>query len=211
MNCDDTERIGRLIQEKLDGVLFEDVSFKKVNQVITLASLSNKVTHQGKVFSVDPTLLFSRLILIMERTDDMLPYFKYELTSEPTSLFKDNMMRKSNKSTIIPFLLRENYDYKVGNTGEFHHVVVDGGFLLRKVVWPKEGTYETVIQRYISYVSKRYKEAYIVFDGYNTPSTKDHEHNRRANNSTCPDIQVESDSQIHYNQTVFFSNDNNMM
>ena len=37
----------------------------------------------------------------MDRSDNMEGYFEYELTQEPTSLFKDQFMRKPNKSNLV--------------------------------------------------------------------------------------------------------------
>ena len=48
-----------------------------------------------------------------------------------------------------------------------------------------------------------------MFDGYgNGPSTKDHEHERRAK-VTAPDIQVSESLPIYNNQSTFLSNSNN--
>ena len=44
---------------------------------------------------INPTLLFSRLIAIVQREEDMDSYFDYELTAIPTFLFKDYVMRKT--------------------------------------------------------------------------------------------------------------------
>ena len=43
---------------------------------------------------IDPTILFSRLIAIVEREEDTKLYFDYELSSFPTSLFKDGLCVK---------------------------------------------------------------------------------------------------------------------
>ncbi len=48
--------------------------------------------------------LFSRLIAIVQREEDMTPYFRYELTPIPTSLFKDGVMRKTQKSQLAKLL-----------------------------------------------------------------------------------------------------------
>ena len=115
----------------------------------------------------------------MERSDDLIQYFKYELTPEPTSLFKDQMVRKDNKASLLPSLVQptcqqnDKYDESILN------IVIDGDYLLRKVVWPKDGTYNDFLLRYLSYVSKKYGLTSIVFDGYSHSSTKDHEHKRR--------------------------------
>jgi len=45
--------------------------------------------------------LFNRLIVLMERQIDMAMYFSYELTAVPASMFKDDMMRKPDKSALV--------------------------------------------------------------------------------------------------------------
>ena len=44
--------------------------------------------------------------------------------------------------------------------------VIDGGYLLRRVVWDKQSTYQEIIQKYLSYVESHYGKCSIVFDGY---------------------------------------------
>ena len=47
----------------------------------------------------------------MKRSDDLMQYFKYELTSEPISLFKDQMMRKDSKASLLPSLVQRTYQH----------------------------------------------------------------------------------------------------
>ena len=51
------------------------------------------------------------LIMKMKRSDDLMRYFKYELTSEPISLFKDQMMRKDSKASLLPSLVQPTYQH----------------------------------------------------------------------------------------------------
>jgi hypothetical protein len=66
------------------------------------------------------------------------------------------------------------------------------------------------VQQYLQYVHKHYGTmCVIVFDGYcNGPSTKDHEHQKRAF-KPCPDINIEEGKPVHRNQSAFLSNDYN--
>ncbi len=58
--------------------------------------------------------------------------------------------------------------------------VLDGGALLHRVPWFKNESYSTIMDRYHKYVSSKYPEAVIVFDGYESgPSPKDMVHLRR--------------------------------
>ena len=100
----------------------------------------------------------------MERQTDMAMYFSYELTAVPASLFKDDMMRKPDKSALgrrisqdahvdKPALLQNSY-------------VLDGGALLHHVRWLKNATYSHIIEQYVSYVERHYGSCVsLVFDG----------------------------------------------
>lgn len=58
--------------------------------------------------------------------------------------------------------------------------VIDGGWLLHRMIWPKLSTFETIGNLYINYVVKHFGgNIRVVFEGYNNiPSTKDEEHRR---------------------------------
>jgi hypothetical protein len=100
INCDTAEDIGCQIVQKMDGVNFKDVVLKRAWQTRTLARVTTSVTGGKKVLNIDPSLLFNRLLIIMERSGDMQPYFAYELSALPASLFKDAFMRKPDKSKL---------------------------------------------------------------------------------------------------------------
>jgi len=126
--------IGRKIQTTLDGLNIANASLKRSDQVKSLGSLKNVVSIRKQRVNIDPVLLFVRLIVLAERSDNIQPYFEYELTAVPTSLFADTMMRKPNKASLIHSLLgkdAQNVDDEEITVTRHH--VVDGGALLRKV------------------------------------------------------------------------------
>ena len=86
VNCDEAEMIGSQIQQSLDNLSWKNATVKRSLKAITLASL-------------DPLVLFSRLIILMHRYRDISCFFDYELSPVPTSLFDGYLMRKSNKSS----------------------------------------------------------------------------------------------------------------
>lgn len=54
--------------------------------------------------------------------------------------------------------------------------VLDGGPLLYRIQWEIGQTYNTIYQKYVSYVMKRYKKPIVIFDSYDrgpTPSPND--------------------------------------
>eukprot|EP00795_Rhopilema_esculentum_P016688 gene16688-8134_t len=80
--------------------------------------------------TINPTILFSRLSALANFQSNITENFCYELTLEPTSLFKQGMMRKSTKAVLRNHLLgTENATIPTTNDV----CVVDGDALLHKV------------------------------------------------------------------------------
>lgn len=209
INCDDADEVGFRILKSVDEVKFTDVTFKKVDQILTLSDISS-VAHNnnGKTINIDSGLLFNRLLIIMDRCGSNIEqYFSYELTPLPSALFKDGFMRKPDKSQLSDELLK---DVDVLPVQKSDVMLVDGGYLLHAVKWPANCTYEDLLQIYESFVKKRYgSHVTVVFDGYDTgPNTKDHEHKRRAS-KLSPDVAFNPQMQVYRNQTAFLSNSNN--
>ena len=101
VNCEDTEQIGKKIQEDLNGVCFHEVKIKRSLKVNNFESMYNSVkVDDKKAINIKPTALFLRLIAIAQRTPKIEDYFHYELTADPMSLFKDGLMRKPNKALL---------------------------------------------------------------------------------------------------------------
>ena len=100
INCDDAEKVRKAIQKQLDEISFLKAKIKRKDQVRTLECLKAGVQVGNEKIHVDPMLLFSRLLVLVERAEDMRECFEYELTSTPTSLFENELMRKPNKSVL---------------------------------------------------------------------------------------------------------------
>ena len=81
INCDTAENIGQEIQNKLGGVPFTEAKIKRNDQIRTLEILKVGVQIGKENVNVDPLLLFSRLLILVEREKDVKSYFIYELTS----------------------------------------------------------------------------------------------------------------------------------
>ena len=89
---------------------------------------------------------------------------------------------------------------------------VIGGHLLHRVVWDEQSNYLEIIQKYINYMESHYGKSSIVFDGYQDgPSTKNHEHARRAIKSKkSPDVSVHLKDFIgDISQQAFMASSNN--
>lgn len=185
VNCHNTEQIGANIQKQLDNVSVAEASIKRSEQVRSLDHLYPGIKVDKQKVHINPTLLFSRLIAIAQREEDIDVYFDYELTAFPTSLFKDNAMRTSAKAQLAKVLTDPVQPSERSVQAIY---VLDGGALLHRVKWAKKATYKDIAQQYVRYVRSKYGNSCIVFDGYEQgPSIKDHEHQK-----SCEDVQMSS-------------------
>ena len=179
VNCDDAENVGQAIQIKLYDLCFEDAKLKRSDQIRTLSRLQDGVKLNNVSTYIDPLVLFGRLTALVQRQEDIPSQFFYELTPEPTSLFKDGLMRKPTKST-----LRNHFLKNIPSTTSIaKSCVVGGGALLHEVQWLPKCTYNELADHFVNFVKRKYGKhdhICVVFDGYDdTLSTKTHEHVRR--------------------------------
>jgi hypothetical protein len=133
INCDMVEEVGAAVHAKMDGETFTEVKLKKKDTVKTLDRLDKGVMLEKKEMFLHTTHLFNRLIVLVERTSDMGPYFSYELTPQSAALFKQSRMRKPDKASLGKFLTEQAV--VTGSDCRPVHVL-DGGCLLQKVRWP---------------------------------------------------------------------------
>ena len=194
IDCDDVENVGLRIQAKLDGVCFEGATIKRTDQVRTLACIQNEIKVNNEPDHIDPLVLFGRLTALAQR-DDVMAQFKYELTSKPTALFKDGLMKKPTKSVLRNYLTKDETPSKV----VAKVCVLDGGALLYNVKWLPNSSYSVIAEYYTKFIKNnygKYGSMCVVFDGYDDPLfTKAHEHARRKGLSSA-DINI-SDLSMH--------------
>ena len=77
------------MQMQLDGLNVAEASIKRRDHIKPLADLKPGIQVDQQKLNLNPNILFSRLTAIVQRKEDMSPYFDHELTTFPTSLFKD--------------------------------------------------------------------------------------------------------------------------
>lgn len=211
INCDESEEVGQMIQQSLDGASVNSAKIKRSDHVKTLQDLKIGIKVGNKSVHIEPAVLFMRCTAIAQRqSEDFESYFNHELSAIPTSLFKDDFMRKTDKAALARDIMKDLTNIcpeaNIGIQDSMH--VIDGGWLLHRVRWKKNVTYQAVCEQYESYLSKMYGLCCIVFDGYQGPSTKDHEHMRRSGTKSA-DITVTNTAKCHMDQDAFFSNTNN--
>lgn len=91
--------------------------------------------------------------------------------------------------------------------------VIDGGYLLHKVVWPKDATYYEIFQCYIKYIKNHFgNRCFVIFDGYlqEYQSTKNCERLRRSHSYKTPEVNI-NDSHVAppVPQNIFLLNSKN--
>ena len=97
VNYEDAGELGLKIQKELDNVSLSAATIMRKNQIKPLASLLNTVKVDEVQVYVSTTVLFTRLAAIAKREENEEIYFDYELTTEPMSLFKNNLTRSPDK------------------------------------------------------------------------------------------------------------------
>ena len=100
VNCDQAEQVRFEIQRSLDNNVINQATIKRSKQVKTLAKFLPATKVNGDTIHADPNVLFQRLIILIDSAEDLTHCFDYKLTPEPTSLFKDRLIRKPNKAQL---------------------------------------------------------------------------------------------------------------
>ena len=88
VKCDEAEQIGSNIQQSLDNVEIKISKIKRSEKVQTMATLQNAVKIEDEEVPIDPMTLFSCLVVLAMRENDIPLYYFYKLLQYPTSLFK---------------------------------------------------------------------------------------------------------------------------
>ena len=190
----------------MDGISFSNSSVKRKEQIKSLEELNVGLKLDKETIYVDPSVLFSRLLLMIEREQRMIEYFRYELTPVPTSLFEDGMMRKPANSLLMKAVTK-NVPRDASHVSPVY--ILDGGALLRKIKWIPNSTVRNVILHYSQYLKLKYGLCCVAFDAYDEkPNIKDHEYQRRSRN-TSSYIKVDLHNHISCSEKAFLKNSKN--
>lgn len=91
INCHKTVKIGKIAMDSIVGKHFSDVSLKRNNRVLTLASLNSSIKVYNEVVPIDPLLLFQRISFTKKSDEELRDYLKYELAPYPLSIFNEEI------------------------------------------------------------------------------------------------------------------------
>ena len=208
-NVDCFYSIGEKIVAGMVGEKVFEYSFSRKDIAKTM-SVKAKIGKKNEI-EIDPALLFQRLLVVANASPiASSDVFAHELCSYPPALMESpTMLRKADKPQIVEAVFKlsvlDSHDqeidemeetsgsddqeaYKAKKTnedddvrGEPHSFVLDGGSLLYRIKWKKDTSYQEIADSYASFVSRNYKNATVIFDGYlSGPSTKDNTHIRRT-------------------------------
>jgi hypothetical protein len=210
VNVDRAKEVGDKILASMDGQCVQEYVFKRKEQSITLASRTTVKINDDTV-QVDAQLLFQRLVFAAEdRYEDPQSLFKYELSSHPPALFDSSgLPRQASKPALADAIWNIVQHDQTGPTPDVRYVL-DGGALVQRLSWPRGVTYDTIYQLYVNYVTSKYGQATVVFDGYHDgPSTKDVTHMRRTGACTGPIVNFANDMILSSKKDIFLANNVN--
>ncbi|KAG0720612.1 hypothetical protein GWK47_048171 [Chionoecetes opilio] len=154
INCDAAVEIGTQAMNKLVGKPFGEVKLRRKDRVLPLGTVNNSVKVRDEVIPVNTMQLFNRIICVVKSDADFASHLEYELAPRPLSLFDEISMRKTEKSvmySIIESLCECENAHPTNST-----IVVDGGYLLHRVVWPEHGLYSDLYRTYVSDAQKHF-------------------------------------------------------
>lgn len=104
------------------------MKFKRKDKVIPLLAANSSIKIDEVAIPIDPLLLFQRMCIAKKSDEELQEYFKFELAPFPLSLFSEEGMGKSLKSSLYKAFLALTGDMDFGSS--IH--VIDGGYLLHR-------------------------------------------------------------------------------
>lgn len=129
----------------------------------------------------------------------------------PLSLFDETgQMRKTKKSILYDIFPSSPNTFNI--LDENIAIVVDGGFLMHRVVWPSNVKYGSIFECYLTYVKRHYgANCTVIFDGYTNSNNniKSAERHRRQNINKSTDVFINESMDVQTSQEKFLSNDQN--
>jgi len=140
INCDSAVEVGTIAMQNILGKIFGDIHLHRKDKVLPLSSVTNSVKVRKELIPVNTMQLFNRIVCVVKSDEDFASCLQYELASRPLSLLM-TYLRKTQKSVM--------YDV-IESVAEESTVVVDGGYLLRRVIWPQHGSYSDVYSAYVT-------------------------------------------------------------
>ncbi|KAE8747077.1 hypothetical protein FOCC_FOCC006215, partial [Frankliniella occidentalis] len=208
INCDMAWEIGFKSMKSMHGQNFADLKLKRKDKVKSLAAMTSNIKIAEEEVTINPNQLLNRIICMLDLSSGSLSdYLEYELSPTAPSLFDEVSLRKTDKAALAKAIdgvcAPQATPVPPGTP-----YVVDGGMLLRAVVWPRPASFGEICETYRAYVVRRYgPNSTIVFDGYGDHlSTKAAEQLHRCSGKTSPNLTIRADTMVTTAQANFLGN-----
>ena len=193
----------------MEGQNAFDFVFKRKDQIERMGL--KQLVVNGEKLKVDPQLLFQRLLILANNSDySMDDLLKFELSSQPTSLFDKHGLREANKPQLADALpsAPSNDDQPTNDIKPVYNVI-DGGYLLQRFPWKRGETFDSIASTYVKYVEEL-SNPIVVFDGYETElSTKYVTHIRRSKGAVGPEVFFTGSIALKSKKEHFLANNKN--
>ena len=149
VNVDSARAIGEKKLSSMTGKSAADYLFNCNAQAVCSPLLQSRLIRiESDTVQIDPQLLFQRLIIACNRSDDLEELFLYELCSYRVALFGSPQTLRQPQRSILTDALRTKLSFNAfsGPAGDVQHVL-DGGVLLHRIPWPQESaTHQDICQ-----------------------------------------------------------------
>ncbi|GBP62239.1 hypothetical protein EVAR_44647_1 [Eumeta japonica] len=169
------------------------------------------------------TLFMLSPCALAERCSDEIVLIIYNL-KKLKSLTREKKTRKAIRNFLLLIeqrpirfslckLLPLDTGLLKGYTG-LSHFVIDGGFLLHKVIWDRNSSFKDITTKYVKYVQEHFGlSASIVFDGYSDDpdiaGTKSWERLRRTKKHQSTEVKFDKNAIPTLSQEKFLGNEKN--
>ncbi|WAR05755.1 hypothetical protein MAR_021124 [Mya arenaria] len=142
VNVDSAQTVGGKGLRETKKVL--EVSFKRSIQAVTLG-FKTYLKVDGEEISVDPQLIFQRLVTVSDNTLDDTGYiFRYELRAYQSALFDaSGLLREAHKSQLA-HAIWDKGRCGTDNIQSGISTVLDGGSLLQRLPWKNRASYNSM-------------------------------------------------------------------
>ena len=209
VNIDEANKVGEKIVQKMIGATISQFSFKRKNQAVNMAAKSAVKVDGAPIDTVSPQLLFQRFTIAARTKNDPEKAFAHELCNYPPAMFDSpGFLREASKSTLAEFIWT-NFGIEDSTVPSGVKFVIDGGALLHRIPWERGATFRSIIKKYTDYVIRRYGEAMVIFDGYDSASTKDMTHRRRLKGRKGVKVSFALDMNLTESKDLFLSDSTN--
>jgi hypothetical protein len=161
----------------MDDADADSYIFKRQSKAITMIYQGNISEADSEDIQIDASLLFQHLqAAATTAREDMEDTHRFKLSSFPTALFKlSSLPRQPDKVQLAKAIWKlakaEPVNVLSKEPGKY---VIDGGWLLQHISWKTGNTFEQICNSCVSFMTQKYSNTSVVFDGYTSGlSTKD--------------------------------------